>query len=385
MVKKKLLVIPLILALLTGCGFAEIATTSEVSSASDHQTTLGGKYIMRDITPNELVAEMTTGWNLGNTFDSWGGSGLDDETLWGNPLTTKEMIDSIKDKGFNSIRIPITWYDHMGEAPDYAVDSKWMQRVEEVVNYALDDDMYVIINSHHEEEWRIPDKAHIDSVDKQHRALWLQIAEHFKDYGDHLIFEGVNEPRVKGGENEWNGGTAEVRECVNILNKSFLEVVRSTGGNNKTRLALITTVADSPVQEAINDLEIPDDKHVAVTIHAYTPYDFTFVSDNSIDTWDGSRKQDIDYMFSCLKKTFIDKDIPVLMTEYGAVNKNGNEDEVCKWVTYYLSQAKELNIPCFWWDNGQFTSGNEFFGIFNRNDLTWVRDNVATTITSLYK
>ena len=112
---------------------------------------------MRDITPMELVSEMTTGWNLGNTFDAFGTSGVAAETSWGNPTTTKEMIDAVCEAGFDSIRIPVTWADHMGPAPDYTVDEAWMARVEEVINYALDDGMYVILNSHHEEEWRIPD------------------------------------------------------------------------------------------------------------------------------------------------------------------------------------------------------------------------------------
>ena len=417
MSKKKLVIFSLVFALLTGCGASapvddgntdssaetvqgvsndETPENAEVSdateekssddtSAADSVNPSEGKYDMRDITPKDLVAEMTTGWNLGNTFDSWGGSGLSDETYWGNPKTTKEMIDAVHDKGFNSIRIPVTWYDHMGAAPDYTVDEAWMDRVEEVVNYALDDGMYVIINSHHEEEWRIPDNAHIDAVDEQVKVLWVQIAERFEKYGDHLIFEGLNEPRVKGGQDEWNGGTQEVRECVNRLNQTFIDAVRSTGGNNEKRLVLITTVADSPVKPAINGLTIPDDEHMAVTIHAYTPYDFTFKSDNSYDTWDGSHKADIDYMFADLRNKFISKGIPVLLTEYGAVNKDGNEDEVCKWVTYYLGKAKELGIPCFWWDNGQFNAGNEFFGIFNRNTLSWEREKVADAIVEVYK
>lgn len=396
MIKKKILVLPLILLLLTGCGQAAIDNSAnneasdkaatEATIKDDAKETVENKEEndVNSKTPAEFVAEMTVGWNLGNSFDAWGGSGLEDETHWGNPKTTKEMIDAVHEKGFDCIRIPITWYDHMGPAPDYTVDESWMARVEEVVNYALDDGMYVMINSHHEEEWRIPDNAHIDAVDEQHRALWLQIAERFKDYDEHLIFEGLNEPRVKGGENEWNGGTKEVRDCVNRLNQSFVDTVRSTGGNNAERLLIVTTVADSPMPDAINDLVIPEDDHIAVAIHAYTPYDFTFVSDASIDVWDGSRKSDIDWMFSNLKTRFIDKGIPVLMTEYGAVNKNGNDEAVCAWVNYYLNKAKELGIPCFWWDNNQYTAGNEFFSIFNRNDLTWCRESVADEIMSVY-
>ncbi len=426
MKRKNLFVFPLILALLSGCGApaevpaeapaSEEATTAESveesvtevtteasseasseqsDSASDATTVeetetveiapAKDKYDMRDISPADLVAEMTTGWNLGNTFDSWGGKGVDDETYWGNPKTTKEMIDAVHEKGFDSIRIPITWADHMGAAPDYTVEPEWFERVEEVVNYALDDDMYVIINAHHEESWRIPDDAHIDAVDAQEKALWLQIAEHFKDYGDHLIFEGLNEPRVKGGTNEWNGGTGEGRKCLDRLNQTFVDAVRSTGGKNEKRLVLITSFASSHVIPTIASMKIPEDNHLAVSIHAYTPYDFTYsASGNSYDTWDGSHKGDIASVMQDLQRIFGVKGIPVLLTEYGAEDKNGNIQEVCNWVTEYLTRAKKVGIPCFWWDNGIYDKDGEKFAVFNRNDLTWYREEVVDAIMAVY-
>ena len=126
-----------------------------------------------DIPDNDALRfskELKVGWNLGNTFDAFGKSGVEAETSWGNPKTTKEMIDAVCEKGFNAIRIPVTYADHMGPAPDYTVEPEWFDRVEEVINYALDDGMYVIINTHHEEAWRIPDDAHIDAVDAQNKA-----------------------------------------------------------------------------------------------------------------------------------------------------------------------------------------------------------------------
>ncbi len=127
---------------------------------------------MRDISAKELVAEMTAGWNLGNTLEATSASGLASETSWGNPKVTKEQIDAVCEKGFDSIRIPITWGNHVGEAPDYTIDPEWMDRVEEVINYALDDGMYVLIDSHHEEFWRIPDAEHIEAVDAENIAIW---------------------------------------------------------------------------------------------------------------------------------------------------------------------------------------------------------------------
>lgn len=337
---------------------------------------------MRDISAKELVAEMTAGWNLGNTLEATGGNGLDSETSWGNPKITKEMIDTVCEKGFDSIRIPITWGNHVSEAPDYTIDPEWMDRIEEVVNYALDDGMYVLIDTHHEEFWRIPDDEHIEAVDAENIALWKQIAERFKDYGDHLVFEGLNEPRTKGSAGEWTGGTHEERVLVNRLNKSFVDTVRATGGNNEKRLLLITTYAGANMPEVLNDLEVPEDEHIAVAIHAYEPYNFTFENsgDGDYNTWDGSHNGDIIKLMTRLETTFIKNDIPVLLTEYGAMNKKENTEEVVKWAEAYVSRATERGIPCFWWDNGIYTQQGEKFAILDRKNLKWYREEVVDTI-----
>ncbi len=363
---------------------SEEAATETTAAEESEITSIEGKE-MKDITPYELVAQIKIGWNLGNTFDAWGGSGLADETHWGNPKTTKEMIDAVAAKGFNSIRIPITWADHMGAAPDYVVDPEWMARVKEVVDYCIEDELYVIINSHHEEMWRIPDDAHVDASCEQMAALWTQIADEFKDYDYHLIFEGMNEPRVKGGENEWNGGTSEVRNCLDRMNQLFVDTVRATGGNNEYRLLLITSVASSHVIQTIAPLKVPEDDHLAVSIHAYTPYSFTYEdpSANPYDNWDGSHKSDITNMFSDIDRIFKQKGIPILLTEYGAVNKN-NEDDVAAWVTEYLTRAKKYGIPCYWWDNGIFNESGEKFSIFNRKSCTWYREKVVDAMMAVY-
>lgn len=362
---------------------AEAAAEEETEGAA----VAAGVNEMRDLTPAELVAEMKTGWNLGNSLDAYGGSGLNTETSWGNPKTTKEMIDAVSDKGFDVIRIPVTWGPHMGDAPDYAVDEEWMDRVQEVVDYAMDDGMFVILDSHHEEDWRILDDAHIEAVSAQHIALWTQIAERFKDYGDHLIFDGLNEPRVKDGPNEWNGGNSEGRACLTRLNQEFVDAVRATGGNNEKRLLLITSFASSHVIQTIGSLKIPEDDHLAVSIHAYTPYGFTYKvdADWALSEWDGSHNYEIDKVMSDLKRIFLDKGIPVLITEYGAQNKDGNDEDVAAWVTHYLEEAKSLGIVCVWWDNGCFTDETETFGLFNRNDCTWYSEPVVDAIMAVFE
>ena len=388
---KKIMSIILSAALILGissCGSSganyETTVTTEATEAVTGDTRPLGE--MRGITARELIGEMGAGWNLGNTMDAIGG-----ETAWGNPVTTKEMIDEVKRAGFDTIRIPTTWHKDMGEAPDYAVSEEWMNRVEEIVGYALENDMYVILNTHHEGSWLKTQYEGLDEVMAKLKALWNQIALHFIDYGDKLIFEGLNEPRVEGGKNEWNGGTEEGRDCLNRLNSLFIETVRATGGNNEKRTLLITTFAAQPSEAGIKDLIIPEDKYVGVSIHAYTPYRFTY--DSKGESWnaavfDESCQKEIEALFVLLDKSFISKGIPVIITEYGsvwkyqgAVDATMNTAEVEKWAACYISEAEKVGIPCVWWDNGYYYSGNELFGIFNRRELSWYVPDLVKIIT----
>lgn len=340
---------------------------------------------MRGLSAQELVAEIGAGWNLGNTFDAEGG-----ETAWGNPKTTKEMIDVIAQKGFECIRIPVTWYQYVGDAPDYQIDERWLQRVAQVVDYALANDMYVIINTHHETSWIKPNDTYIDASEEIFVTLWKQIADYFAPYGDHLIFEGLNEPRIKGSPNEWTGGTIEGRDAVNRLNQAFIKTVRATGGNNEKRLLLLTSYAAATSSMALETTYIPEDKYVGYSLHAYIPYDFTFESANGYTVWDSAKnRKHLETFFARIEKYLISKNIPVIITEYGAVvkdmqgeNTNGekNNAEVVKWVNDYLDVAKQYGVPCVWWDNGQYKSGNELFGIFNRTALTWYREDVVDAL-----
>lgn len=366
---------------------AESSADSTADSQSEPAKDLARAGTVRDITSMELVAEMKVGWNLGNSLDATSGEGLDAETSWGNPKITKEMIDAVAAKGFNLIRIPVTWDGHFGDGPDYTIDAAWLDRVQEVVNYAYDNDMYILLDSHHEERWRIPDDEHIEEVDKIHRAVWTQIAERFKDYGDHLVFDGLNEPRVKGSKAEWNGGTEAERRCIDRLNQSFVDVVRATGGNNEKRLLLVTTYGCNSEDKTMKDTAVPKDDHIAFSIHAYTPYGFTYhpMTTWELYEWDGSQEGAIDDLFRNLRVNYIKKGIPALITEFGAVNKDGNDAEVAKWVTYYLESAKTSGVPCVWWDNGCYRAGSELFGIFDRRNLSWFSEPVVDAMMKVYE
>ncbi len=357
-------------------GLCILASGGAVSAASGYEA-------MRDITPAALAKEMTAGWNLGNSLDAYGAYSLNNETYWGNPRTTKAMIDAIKNQGFNTIRIPVSWAEHVGSAPNYTINAAWMNRVQEVVDYAMSANMYVLLDTHHETSWLKPQSSTLDASKKQLTAIWTQIAERFKDYGDHLIFEGMNEPRIVGSSSEWSGGDADGRAAVNVLNQAFIDAVRKTGGNNAKRCLIICPYGNNGDPNGLSGFKIPSDKNIMVAIHAYTPYGFTFRPEGNPSwartTWDSSAKSDIEYLMTNLNNTFVSKGITVIITEFGAVNKN-NESEVVKWVKDYVGLATQYGIKCIWWDNNYHNNDGESFGLLNRNSCTWTRKSVADAV-----
>ena len=319
-------------------------------------------------TSAEVVKNMKIGWNLGNTLDScdYSAYATDGETAWGNPKTTKKMIDTVKKAGFNAVRVPVTWSDHLNGD---TIDSAWLDRVEEVIGYVLDNGMYAIVNVHHDDKsWLIPDKAHESQVKGRLVKIWEQLSERFKNYDEHLLFEGMNEPRVIGSADEWTHGTADEREVINDLFAAFVETVRKSGGNNSKRTLIVTGNAAAMDETAIKAIRVPDDDHVIVSIHSYHPYDFA-LNDNGTSTFSDSDKGQLDSEFDLLKSTFIDKGIPVIIGEFGSVNKNNIGDRV-KHMEYYVKAAKKRGITCFIWDNN-IIDGDSPFGLLNRKDCSW--------------
>ena len=359
---------------LSGCGDKNTAGGGEPAndSGSTDQTSSASSVNdeIRDIPSTELVKEIKVGWSLGNTLDSTGGSGVDSETSWGNIVTTKEMITTVKDAGFNIIRIPTTWGIHMDE--NNVVDEAWMNRVQEVVDYAYSQDMFVILNIHHE-EWHDPYYETEAEATEKLKALWTQIGTHFAGYNERLIFEGLNEPRKRNTGVEWNGGDDEGHEVVNHFNAAFVETVRGLGGNNAKRHLMIPGYAASSSDSALKAIKIPEgDDKIIISVHAYTPYAFALSDDFSARKFspDDTSANDIIYLMDTLKTNFIDKGTPVIIGEFGARAK-ANEDIRAEWATFYVSKAKEIGVPCLWWDNGAFSGNGENFGILNRSSCTW--------------
>lgn len=328
----------------------------------------------------EITEEMQIGWNLGNTLDAWSdtASGLNTETCWGNPKTTKAMIDAVKAKGFNTIRIPTTWFQHLDGSNN--IDSAWMARVKEVVDYAIDNDMYVILNLHHE-DW--VDRSDLgtayDKMKPKFEKIWTQIATEFKDYDQHLIFESMNEPRAKGTTHEWWGPQQNEVDTINNLNADFVKLIRSIDSPySDTRLLMVPGYCASSDTSMMSLVKIPDDPYVAASVHAYAPYDFTMnseVKDHS--TFSEAYSTSLTQILEGIRKTFIAKDIPVVIGEFGTSNFNNTEARV-KWAEQYMTETKQMGIPCVLWDNNVYsspTSPGECHGYFNRSSLTWYEES----------
>jgi len=317
---------------------------------------------VNDISANELAAGIKIGWNLGNTLDAHPNG----ERSWGNPLTTKEMITAIKEAGFNTIRIPVSWYQSVDS--NYNINEDRMKRVVEIVNYAVDNDMYIILNTHHDEHIFKFMNTDIEESKKAFTKIWEQISYVFRNYNEKLIFEGLNEPRTIGSSREWNGGTLEEHVNLNAMHQIFTDTVRASGGNNGKRVLMVSTYAASAEQRAMSALVIPNDpsnsvNKFIVSIHSYSPYNFALNENRSLNTWDKTSSGDTSPITDWLDRahtTFVSKGLPVIGGEFGALNKE-NEEARAEWAEFYVSYAKSKDIKCIWWDDG----GN--FRLFNRN------------------
>ncbi|HEY9060359.1 MAG TPA: cellulase family glycosylhydrolase [Pseudobacteroides sp.] len=331
---------------------------------------------MRNISSLELVKDMRLGWNLGNTLDATGG-----ETSWGNPKTTKEMIDKVKEMGFNTVRFPVTWGGHVGPAPSYTIDQAWLNRVEEVVNYALDNNMYAIVNFHHENSWLKPTYANEAQSKAQLTKIWEQVANRFKNYSDYLIFETMNEPRVEGSPNEWSGGTAENRQVINSFNLAAVNTIRGTGGNNASRHIMIPAHAASAIDAALNDLVIPNnDNRIIISIHNYSPYYFAMDVNGTASWGTASDKSSLAGEFDVLYNRFVKNGRAVVIGEFGTINKS-NEAARIAHAEFFVKETRARGITPVWWDNGYSEAKkSDSYGLLNRTALSWHYPEIAKAL-----
>lgn len=321
---------------------------------------------------------MLTGWCLGNSLDTIvyksGESVSYYETAWGNPVTTKEMIDTVKQSGFDAVRIPVTWNDHLDV--NGTIDQAWLDRVEEVVNYVLDNDMICILNVHHdtgETAWIKADSSSLEKTKKGVASLWRQIAERFRDYDQKLIFEGLNE--LLNNRNQWTDAPYDDYIAVNELNSTFVQTVRSTGGENQNRYLIVNTYAGSTDVRALAMFVLPADtadNRLIAEVHFYY-----------------SNTKSTDDMVKRVKSRFVDNNIPVIVGEYGMKGDPADSNSVIERrnnTRYFVTKCRKVGVlGCFCWDDGgTFTdaSGINNYAMLNRNRCQWYDQALVDAIVS---
>ncbi len=331
----------------------------------------------------EFTASMGIGWNLGNTFDGHDESKAADntktETAWQNDVTTPELIQAVHDAGFDTIRIPVSWHNHLMDDQD-TIAPKFLDRIQEVVDYAYNDGMYVIINIHHdndkEDNCLYPDKEHQKRSEEYVKHIWTQLSARFQDYDQHLIFEGMNEPRLVGHNNEWwidpnNQDCKDAIEIISGLNQTFVDTVRASGGNNANRYLMCPGYCASPDGALNAGYKLPADtadNKLIVSAHAYFPYHFALEEGGTaqFDSKKTSDTSDISTFIAKLYQKYVMTGTPVVIGEYGAMDRGGNTRARADYAGYYVKVALKHNMPCIWWDNNNLTGSGETFTLFNR-------------------
>ena len=327
------------------------------------------------------------GYNLGNTLDSnpsgswWNPEGktpIDYETQWGQPETTQEIIDAIASKGFNVIRVPVTWKPHMDASGN--VDAAWMARVKEVVDMVLKANCYCILNVQHDtgadaSAWV---QANMDSYNangETFKKLWTQIANTFKSYGDHLLFEAFNEILYTNTNDGWTAPAAgtDYYEAIRKYHQAFVDAVRATGGNNEYRNLVINPYSASSSQTVLNELVVPADvhsNHIMMSVHSYDPYNFC--NDNgewSILVFDDACREEIDGVFDRVMSRASELGIPAFFGEFGAIDGKKDPAERIKYARYMAQKFKANNTIGLWW-----------MGLIDRKKLEWTESEIVDAL-----
>jgi endoglucanase len=330
-------------------------------------------------TAAQLAAKMNLGWNIGNTLEAIGG-----ETAWGNPKVTSDLIKQVKQSGFNAIRIPCSWNQYADQTTAKIQDA-WLNRVKEVVQYCVNNDVYVVLNIHWDGGWLeencTPEKK--NAVNDKQKAFWEQIATTFRDFDEHLIFAGANEPNVDN---------ATQMDVMLSYHQTFINAVRSTGGRNRYRVLVVqgpgTDIEKTNSLMSAMPVDAIPNRMIA-EVHYYTPYQFCLMDKdeswgNMFYYWgqnyqsgtDASRnatsgtESDMNKFFGQMKTKFVDKGIPVILGEFEAIRRTsltGNDlalhlDSRSYYFKYLVKQAKANGLIPFYWDIGN--------GVINRSNNT---------------
>lgn len=353
----------------------------------------------------QYVESLGLGWNLGNCLDAHD-EGVAKESCWhadkgGLQIATQATFDSVKAAGFTSVRIPVTWMGQVGPAPEYKIDSTWMARVTEVAGYAKKAGLKAIVNIHHDggaanqpgkanHHWLTIDKAANDSlvndsIKKRLYSMWNQIALNFKEEGDWLMFETMNEIH----DGNWGGGSNTKDEgrsykALNEWNQACVDAIRAAGGENENRFIGIPGYVCNP-DLTIEHLVIPNDKvegHILIAVHSYDPWDyagsgkFSEWGHTGKDVVEGTGENVYTDMLDRLYEKYVKNGIPVYFGEFGCVHRGDDHAEAFRkyYLEYVVKAMRDHKMAAFIWDNGYDLEGDDAFGLIRHDNGAWIKN-----------
>ena len=394
-----------------GCGDKDKSSSESESSKKSSDFT---------VSIDDLTEQLGAGWNYGNTMEA-NSNGTPSETAWGNPEVSQEMIDAVAAAGFNTIRVPVSYLSKIDDNNGYKVDEAWLDRVQEVVDYCYNDDLFVIINVHGDGYnsidggWFLCNGEDQDYIKEKYEALWKQIAEKFADYDEHLIFESMNEEF----DGTYNGDpNRDYYSNINAYNQIFVDTVRATGSQNTHRWLMVPgwntdinyTVGDYGFELPTDSNNTADENRIILSVHCYDPWDYcgeeskkTFLwgeKGNEIIEVNGADKRNkasfgdekyLEGQMEKLKTKFVDNGVPVIIGEFGCIDKTlanaGIPNQIAENRVYYdgylAGIAAAYGITPVYWDNGY--NGQYGFGIFNRSTQEQTQPEIISAIVEAVK
>lgn len=327
----------------------------------------------KTLTALELAEKMGNGINLGNTMEAYGrstvgtsGTVTQYETAWGQPITTQEMVSGMKAAGFDTLRIPVAWTNTMQfEDGDYTIREDYLERVREIVDYAISEDMYVILNDHWDGGWwgmfgSATEGTRLAAMDL-YTSMWTQIAEYFADYGDQLIFESANEElggRLNDKDIAADSGTLSDEECyseTNRINQAFVDTIRSCGGNNKTRFLLIAGYGTDIAGTCNSKYQMPTDsanQRLLISVHYYEPS--AYCINGAIDSWGTKEEYERQNELLSMMTKFTEQGYGVVIGEYGVLMTDGvtTRPDTKAYLENFLNNCDLYGYVPVLWDTG---------------------------------
>ncbi len=355
---------------------------------------------------SQIVADMGAGWNLGNQLEA-SINGVPSETAWGQPTITQALVDKVKASGFKTIRIPVSYLNHIGAGPNYQVDAAWLNRIQQVVDYAYKRGLYVLINMHGDGyktvngSWLICDSGDQATIKAKYQKVWQQVASRFAGYDQHLILESMNEEF----DGQYGTPTQPCYSNINAYNQIFVDTVRRTGGNNASRWLLVPgwntnidyTTGNYGFVMPTDQFRSPSipaaEKRLMISVHYYSPWDFAGEENGNITQWGRNatnpakkstwgQEDYLDAQLKAVRDVFVSKGYPAVVGEYGSVDKSAFDSASNRYRADFaravVSTAKKYGAATVYWDNGH--NGQYGLALFDRRSLAVTQQGIVDAI-----